>query len=173
LSLGAVAGLTALLQFEYLIAACRNNWEWLALGGVAALGWVGILMQPWQLKNASSSTQQFLLLIRASLLLAAIVTSTLIFIDGRYRDYPNLLFILPALALCFNTLCINGFPKFKDLPAPNMRPSFLLCWAALVLSTLCLLAEPNNFAAISWMLINVFLVFTFWLSQKNLQTQQN
>lgn len=154
--LGATAGIIALLQYDYLIAACRDTAEWLALGGVAVIGWVAILLLPWQVLKATVGTNAMIQISKYALIMAAIVSSYLIVVDGRYRDYPNLLFILPAMMLSL------GLMVSQTNPRNQWRINYLFCLLLFILSLLCLLKEPNNKAAIVWFGINCLMVLSIW-----------
>lgn len=163
-SLGALAGLTGLLQYDYLIAACRTHLEWLALGGVAALGWLVIINQPVDIASRTVSSKNLIKIAQYGLIIAAIVSSYLIYSDGRYRDYPNLIFALPIIALSLGVLAANTIPK------NTAKINYLLCALAISYALLCLLAEPNNYAAIIWFSLNCLMVISIWPRQKITQS---
>lgn len=156
-ALGASAGLIVLLQSDYLVTACRNLSEWFALGGVALVGWLVIAAQPWALNHIAmhqATRKDADILIRTGLLmliLASAVSGYLIFTDGRYRDFPNLLFILPAATLLIYRAC--GLGKIQ-----NFAYLVLSIFAA-VLAWMCLQLEPNNISAMFWLVIQSLLVF--------------
>jgi hypothetical protein len=154
--LGAASGLVAMLQFDYLIAACRNVTEWVALGGVAILGWLAVGVQPWHIADKSVNTTAFITSLKYVLIVAAMVSSYLIYTDGRYRDYPNLIFALPVLILSIGLMLSNSIPKNK------LRVNYLLSFLLLILALFCLLKEPNNQAAIAWFGINCLLALSNW-----------
>lgn len=159
-SLGAVSGLVILLQYDYLIAACRDATEWLALGGVALMGWLAILIQPWHIAKPSVSSNTIIQMVKYMLILAAIVSSYLIYVDGRYRDYPNLIFILPAIVFGLGLMLSHHMPKNQNWL------NYVLCPLLLILALLCLLKEPNNYAAITWLGINCLLAIGNWPRKK-------
>ena len=155
--LGASTGLIALLQWDYLVTACRDSLEWFALGGVALVGWLVIAAQPWAInkiamhqatrKDCDSLVRYGLII----LILASAISSYLIFTDGRYRDFPNLLFILPAAVLLIYRACgLSTIQNFAYL---------VLSIFAAVLAWLCLQLEPNNISAMFWLVIQGLLVF--------------
>lgn len=159
-SLGALAGLMSLLQYDYLIAACRDSLEWLALGGVAALGWLVVIHQPLYLASQSNLSTNIIKIAQYGLIIAAIVSSYLIYTDGRYRDFPNLIFALPVVVLSMGLLLANSMPKSVA------RVNYLLCALAFILALLCLLEEPSNYAAIIWFGLNCLMVVSHWPRQK-------
>lgn len=154
--LGATAGLIAMLQYDYLIAACRDAIEWVALGGVAVFGWFTIITIPWLVAKKSINTHVMIKTAHYALIIAAIIASYLIYVDGRYRDYPNLLFILPVVMLGIGLILSNHMPRNQS------RINYLFCALLFVLSLLCLIKEPNNEAAIVWFIINALMVLSGW-----------
>lgn len=162
-SLGAVTGLIALLQYDYLIAACRDNTEWFALGGAALLGWLVVLTQPWNTARPSVSSLTVLQISNYALAIGALTASYLIYVDGRYRDYPNLIFILPAIIFGLNLLLSQTNPKRQKWL------SYALCMSLLILALLCLLQESNNRAAIAWFVINCLMAVANWPYKKQLR----
>jgi exo-beta-1,3-glucanase (GH17 family) len=160
-ALGATAGLTALLQKEYLISACRDLPEWLALGGVALIGWIGLALLPTNLKASKILSRKILGVVLFSLMIASIISSWLIYTDGRYRDFPNLLIALPVLAIPVSLW-------FANHPIPRAKLMILPITIAIVLSGLALSLESNNQAAWVWAILSVFIALANWPSrQKN------
>jgi len=159
-ALGATAGLTALLQSEYIMSACRDLSEWLALGGVALVGWIGLGLLPLHLKSATQFSRKSISIVLFLLLISSIVSSWLIYTDGRYRDFPNLLFTLPVLAipasLWFNNSTIER-TKFTSLPSI----------IAIILAGLALSLEYNNHAAWAWALLSTIIALANWPSRYN------
>lgn len=154
--LGASAGLVAMLQWDYLFAACRNINEWLTLGSVALIGWLMVAAQPWAINNIAmhQATRkdcqwltQFGLI---ALVIAGFISSYLIFTDGRYRDFPTLLFMLPALTLVIQRAC--GFSSIQHYGY------LALSFFASVLAWMCLQLEPNNVSAMCWLALQVLLL---------------
>ena len=164
-SLGGLAGLVGLLQYDYLLAACRDNIEWLALGGLAIFGWLAIIIQPWHIGRQSVNTCSVIKVAQYGLMAAAIIASYLIYVDGRYRDYPNLIFALPVLVLSIGLLLGNCMPKVSS------RINYLLCTLVFILSLLCLLEEPNNHAAIVWFALSCLMAISNWPRLKLIKTE--
>ncbi len=164
-SVGGLAGLIGLVQYDYLIAACRDYSEWFALGGVATLGWLAVVIQPWHIARQSFSTYAIIKVAQYGLMVAAIISNYLIYVDGRYRDYPNLIFALPVLALSIGLWLSNGMPKTLS------RLNYLLCPLVFILSLLCLLEEPNNHAAIVWFALSCLMAVSTWPGLKHINTE--
>ncbi len=162
-SLGAAAGLFGLLQQEYLLAACRNQQEYLALGGIAAIGWVTLLAQPSYLFKDNRNTKTFIRFSAIALMLAAIVASYLLITDGRYRDFAIALYALPVLQI---SLAL-------ELTGRSIRYSFgpmkFLIVILMLLAIGCLYQEPNNYLAWVWLAINFMLAYVNWPKKPSLK----
>ena len=157
---GIVLGVSTWLQLQYLVSACRNILEWLALGGVALLGWLLVIGLVLRLCQPS---KQLALLLKAGVLalsIAAISASVLLIIDGRYRDFPISLYLLPILLLSFST-------AFLDI---DTRPPRWLSYALSVLLTAtalyCVYLETENISAYYWLGLSGLLVATLWPKSK-------
>jgi exo-beta-1,3-glucanase (GH17 family) len=167
--LGATAGLVGMLQYDYLIAASRDITESMTLFSVAVLGWLTIVAMPLYLSplrwaNQSVNVHAMIKFANYALIIAAIIASYLIFFDGRYRDYPNLLFILPAVVLSLGLMLSNKVLRIHS------RMNYLVCALLFILALLCLLKEPNNEATIAWFMINCLMVLTIWPRSKSMHT---
>ncbi len=155
-ALGASAGLVAMLQWDYLFAASRNVNEWLALGGVALIGWLVVAAQPWAINNIAmhQATRKDYQRLTQYGLIALVITnfvgSYLIFTDGRYRDFPILLFLLPAVTLLIQRAC--GSSNIQQYGY------FALSFVASILAWMCLQLEPNNISAMCWLVMQVLVL---------------
>lgn len=144
LPLGAGAGIMAYLQSGYLLDASRNVTEWLALGGTALIGWVALLALPAYLLGNSQGAAR---IIRAALWLlaaTALIASALLLFDGRYRDFPLSLYLLPALLLG-PVLLLSG-AALRGLS----RNHIVMTALAVILSLLLLWQEPHNLHLLGW-----------------------
>jgi len=159
-ALGALAGLNANLTIDYLIAACRDWIEWLALGGVAGLGMILILLQPWHISRPNQWMADKIQLIALIFMYAALVAGALIYLDGRYRDFPIVLFALPVLQM----VAIG----FERKHATSLRwltygvPSALTVMFALLIVE----KEIENNAALIWLGLSVLLAILHWPRQQ-------
>jgi len=85
----------------------------------------------------------------------SLVTSYLLFHDGRYRNFPNALFLFPALSLCLHHWLIKQpltIGKWRLLPI-----AISLLYAVLVISM-----EPDNVSALAWAGIVGLLALANW-----------
>lgn len=155
-SLGAIFGINTLLQVEYLLSACQNVQEWLALGGVAVIGGIAVIGLIWSVSNASAINNRLLLACATLLLLAALSASVLLIVDGRYRDFPISLYALPAIQLSL------GLYLLKHQVQPAIKIYCLLHALLIISAVYCLYLEPQNLLAIVWLCINGMIAFATW-----------
>lgn len=154
LPLGATAGLLAYLQLEYLIAACRDIYEWLALGGLAVAGWIGIFALPSIVIADNASAKKWASQSIWALGIGAFVCTALLLADGRYRDFPISLFLLPCLQLGF-VLKIIGM----HIGHPSMDYIKLIA-VLLIGNIIFLVIEPLNTDAWVWFALSLLLLAT-------------
>jgi exo-beta-1,3-glucanase (GH17 family) len=156
-ALGASSGFIAMLQWDYLFTACRNIEEWLALGGLALAGWLAVFVQPWAVNQIAlhqatrKDCQTLAKFCLMTLMITGFISSYLIFTDGRYRDFPILLFVLPAISLLIQRIC--------GLSAIQHYAYLVLGIFSSVLAWMCLQLEPNNLNAMYWLILQGALVF--------------
>lgn len=171
LLVGASSGLLILLHWEHAQIAYRNALEWTVLGAIAVMSallaptlalwsgdgipaagtaWRAMRRAPLQLSAA-----HWLGALRAILLFAAAVAALLLLIDPRYRDFPTLLYLLPASIFA-------SAASRQDRHGRDER----VC--AIVLA-LCAggrwLAEPANSQAIAWLLTGLALALPAMLGR--------
>jgi len=165
-ALGAVAGLVAVLHAEHAQRAYRDALEWSLLGGVAALAlmvplalarWaadtsIGSAAAAWArlraIPAALPAPPTVLALLRGVLLFAAAAAALLLFVDPRYRDFPTLLYLVPALA--FGTL---GWLQTGRHGAEERICAVVLAVAV----TGRWLSEPANPEAVGWLVTGLIL----------------
>ncbi len=155
---GALGGVVAVLHWEHAHLAYRDTLEWSVLGTVAALcaalplvlaRWHGeplpdaaraarLLRRPqgWRSKAA------LLGLLRALLLFAAAIAALLLWVDPRYRDFPTLLYLIPAV--------VFGVISWWN-PPPGRGERVCAIIIAFAVSARWL-SEPANPQAIGWLL---------------------
>ena len=160
---GAMGGLVAVLHWEHAHLAYRNALEWSVLGTVAALAgllplvltrWFGepvpctrraarILWHADRLRTKAASIG----MLRGLLLFAAAVAALLLWVDPRYRDFPVLLYLAPAVVLGVTGWWRNGTTHAERLCAAVLLFSALARWSS----------EPANPQAIAWALTGAAL----------------
>lgn len=174
-SLGVLTGATAYIQWDYLVAACRDLSEWLVLIGITVTGILAMLNMPTLLVRGQNRLGHSLLFI---LILAAMVTSFLLIpkmsfiprdielhpmigyliymMDGRYRNFPLALYALPALQFAI------GFALLGILHRTTFARYRRLNIIAIVAALLCLILEPLNTHALLWVGVVLLLAYASW-----------
>ena len=163
-ALGALAGLHTSFTIEYLIAACRDWIEWLALGGVAGLGSFIIFMQPWHMSRPSQWAIEKKQLAALIFVYAALVTGCLIYFDGRYRDFPNTLFALPVLQMITSGY-VRQYATNKRWLTHGVPSALVVMFAVLIVEK-----EIENNAAFIWLGLSILLAIVNWPIQQHKTT---
>ncbi len=140
---GIVAGLIGPLQFEYLTLACRSPTEWMALGGVAAAGWLGWALLPWFAQARAGGPMR---MAGRVLLFGLAFSGLLLAVDGRYRDFPFFLFLLPAVQFGLAA-------RWARLPRLPEAGLFVLI--AVAGSVAAWIADWRNPQALAWLALAV------------------
>lgn len=191
---GASAGLMALLQLGYLVIACRDAVEWIALGSLNLLGLFTLLAMPFiiakkqvnGLPNVCSKN-----MIRISLFiftLCAAITGLLLMpkawvlqplsqampalsgffynLDGRYRDFPLTIYLLPVLQLSIGL----WLAQLQKLVSTKSRIYHYLNVITLVTMVVFILSEPLNVQAYAWFALAILLAIISWPTRNRLNT---
>lgn len=160
---GALGGMVAVLHWEHAHLAYRDALEWSLLGGVAVLGallpltlarWYGepvpstglaarILRRGERLRSKAAS----LGMLRGLLLFAAAVAALLLWVDPRYRDFPTLLYLVPAVVLGVIGWWRTGTTRAEITLALVILIGVVARWSS----------EPANPQAIAWLLTGLAL----------------
>lgn len=160
---GALGGLVAVLHWEHAHLAYRDALEWSLLGGVAALAallpftlarWYGepipdtrsaarTLWRASRLRTKAASIG----MLRGLLLFAAATAALLLWVDPRYRDFPTLLYLVPAVVLGVTGWWRNGTTRGERTLALVILVGVLARWST----------EPANAQAIAWLLTGLAL----------------
>lgn len=190
-TLGASAGLMALLQTDYLMIACRDIWEWLALGGLNVIGVLTLLAIPVILARqktdrvqgksaehllrigltcfvASAAIAGMLLMPKALLLqpITYVIPSLSGFfynLDGRYRDFPLAITLLPVLQLSIGVWLL----QLTTLTHTTARWYRHLNVVALATMAIFLISEPLNIQAYAWTGLIILLAIASWPRNEN------
>jgi exo-beta-1,3-glucanase (GH17 family) len=151
-TLGAVTAGFAMLQIEYLLVASRNVVEWVALGSIAVAGWFTALLIPRIVIGRTTANLFSHQLVLIFLLNAVLVCNYLQLSDGRYRDFPLALYLLPALQLFF-------FTKFSGLlPRPSSRYESIIAVIGLLSAMVCVVLEIGSQVSFYW--LGIVTLFT-------------
>jgi exo-beta-1,3-glucanase (GH17 family) len=152
LPLGAVAGIMVYLQAGYLVDACRDIFEWLALGSTALVGWLGLLALPALVLNQNTTAKRWAGFSLWLLAATALIGSALLLFDGRYRDFPLSLYLLPALQFGL----LMKLAGMANIPQPRAFV-FMLALAA-IFSLALLWLEPLNLQLWIWLMLLLLLI---------------
>ena len=162
--LGGLTGVSCLLQYEYLFAACRTQQEWLMLGGLALLGLVVLLCIPAYVFNTNQAAKKFTQLSLLVFLLAALSANYLLIMDGRYRDFAVALYALPIIELSIGLALLKQHIKLK-FSVYRFLGILLIASAAF-----CLYKEPSNLLAIIWIALKSLLACAIWPKKRSTTT---
>jgi exo-beta-1,3-glucanase (GH17 family) len=193
-ALGASAGLMALLQLGYLVIACRDTVEWIALGSLNVLGILTLLAMPLILAKRQIANLPNVYgknMIRISLFiftLCAAITGLLLIpkawllqplsqamptlsgffynLDGRYRDFPLTIYLLPVLQLTIGL----WLAQLQTLANTRSRIYRYLNVVALITMGIFILSEPLNVQAYAWLALVVLLAIISWPRYSRLNT---
>ncbi len=175
---GALGGLVAVLHWEHAHLAYRDTLEWSLLGGVAALAallpltlarWYGEPIPDTRsaartLSSASGLRAKgaALGMLRGLLLFAAAVAALLLWVDPRYRDFPTLLYLVPAVVLGVTGWWRNGITRSERTLALVILLGVVARWST----------EPANAQAIGWLLAGLALALPVLLVRAHQHEQR-
>lgn len=158
--LGALAGMSTLLQSEYLLTACRTKNEWVALGGLALLGLVCLFSIPAYVFKANKTAKKISYLSLSIILLAALSANYLLITDGRYRDFAVCLYALPVLQLSI------GLQLLEHSLNPKYVAYRILSTLLFTSAAICLYKEPTNLLAIIWLILCSLIAWANWPTKR-------
>lgn len=185
-ALGASIGLMALLQLSYLVTACRDIFEWLALGGLNLLGIfttlaISIILMRQKNNGLADAHSKHIIQISLFFFVAGAALAGLLLmpkayilkpityvmpalsgffynLDGRYRDFPIAIYLLPALQLSIGLWLL----QLRNLAKMRSRMYRNLNTIALVTMGIFILSEPLNIQAYAWTGLVILLAVTTW-----------
>ena len=162
--IGATTGLIAVLHAEHALLAYFNLTHWVALGAVALAApitcvvltrWPGTPLAAadiaWQRVRGArldAEAADVLSALRGFLLFAAAIAALLLLITSRYRDFPSLLYLTPAVIYgVVGWLRGSAFSRAERICATLIAVCAIGRW----------LLEPANPQGIGWLLISLAL----------------
>src|SRR5690606_21231775 len=83
-------------------------YEWIILGGISMAGWIGIFAIPSLVLSGNEAAKNWIRISIWALGISAFICISLLLADGRYRDFPISLFLLPCMQFGF-ILLIAGY----------------------------------------------------------------
>lgn len=158
--LGSLVGIFTLIQLEYLLTACRNQSEWLALGGLCLIGLISLLSIPVYVSKNNQAAKQLIQISLTFILVAALIANYLLITDGRYRDFAISLYALPAIQLSIGLMLLKQ--NLKTSVSTYRLIGILLIGSA----GFCLFKEPNNVLAMLWLAICALIAWAVWPSKR-------
>lgn len=184
--LGAATGLMGMLQLEYLTIAARDIFEWVGLGALNLLGIFTLLALPVIFKRqetyglgdiysnnvirislfcfTAGATIAGLLLIPKAWVLQPLsqamphLSGFFYNLDGRYRDFPITIYLLPVLQLGIGL----GLVQLRALTQTQSPIYRYLNSIALGTMLLFIISEPLNIQAYAWFALVVLLAIVSW-----------
>lgn len=161
-SLGALVGIVGLLQWEYLLAACRDDMEWMALGGMVVAGWLTLIGTQLMLMERGKSPATYTMAKWLSypgliaLLIGMAIAGWLQMTDGRYRDFPLVIYALPVLQLSL------GMWIAEIRINPDRKILVIVSAVAMLTALIAVWREPDNLAALSWFGLTTLFTLAIW-----------
>jgi exo-beta-1,3-glucanase (GH17 family) len=169
---GFASGCALAWQLRQMLFACRDAWEWTealfacALALLSALWlarWIAVRMAG----VASLSLPRWL---RLGWLFALAFYGLLLVFDGRYRDFPLGLFLLPCAAFAL----IGWLSDRGEVVMPLLEERFLAAWLPLLAAIV--LVQEGGLTPVAWLWLGLNLLLALpvlfdWRSAR-LQSQQ-
>jgi len=153
--LGASVGVLSIIQLDYLSIAARDSIEWLALGGTTLLGVLITLSMPFLMHKPLNA--QLLNALHKALCLTAVsatIGSVLMVADGRYRDFPFTLYLLPVLQLSI------GLYLAKIKVSTENVMYYSLNGLSVATTSIFIVMEPHNPHGYFWLGIVLLIAYT-------------
>ena len=169
---GFASGCALAWQFRQMLFACRDAWEWTesliacALALLSAL-WLARWIAARMARIVPPSLPHWL---RPAWLFALAFYELLLVFDGRYRDFPLGLFLLP----CAGFALIGWLSDRREVAMPMLEERFLAAWLPLLAAIVLVQEGGLTPAAWLWLGLNLLLalpVLFDWRSAR-LQSQQ-
>ncbi len=171
---GVASGCALAWQVRQMLYACRDGWEWavsLVAGALALL--TALRLAVWIAARlagmaAPAAPPRWL---RLGWLFALAYYGLLLAVDGRYRDFPLGLFLLP----CLGYALLGWLDDRRTSSMPLLEERFLA--PSLPLLAAVVLVQEAGLTAVAWLWLGVNLllavpVLTDWQRARRLQAQQ-
>ena len=171
---GLASGAALAWQFRQMVFACRNLWEWaVSLAACLLALFTALRLARWIAARLAGATRPFLPgRLRLAWLLALVYYGLLLVFDGRYRDFPLGLFLLPCVGYCV----AGGLSDPCKRAMPRLEQRFLAAWLPLLGAIVVVQEAGLNPVAWLWLGLNLLLalpVLLDWRAARiRLQSQQ-
>ncbi len=171
---GVASGAALAWQFRQMLFACRDAWEWtVSLSACALALFTALRLARWIAARLSGTAHAFVPgWLRLGWLLGLAYYGLLLVFDGRYRDFPLGLFLLPSVgyALAHWLSC----PGRRSMP--RLEERFLAAWLPLLGVIVPVQEAGLNPVAWLWLGVNLLLALPVLLEWRGaricLQAQQ-
>ncbi|TAL88353.1 MAG: glycoside hydrolase family 17 [Rhodanobacter sp.] len=171
---GIASGGALAWQFRQMLLACRNLWEWtVALVACGLALFTALKLARWIAARLCGVTRLFVPgWLRLGWLFVLAYYGLLLVFDGRYRDFPLGLFLLP----CVGYALAGGLSDPRKRAMPRLEQCFLAAWLPL-LGVIVVVQEAGlNPVAWLWLGLNTLLALSVGLDWRGarlrLQSQQ-
>lgn len=147
---GAVVGLHAFLQWDYVTLAARNLAEQVALGGFVLLGWamIGMQLRHWLGLGRQSCLEQCALGLFG---FGLFVTSAGLAVDGRYLNFPLILVWMPIISLLISVMSLPANKTAEvSVPGSGFWLTVVMVLMSANMSVAVAMMEPGNLTAWWW-----------------------
>ncbi|MES2312009.1 MAG: glycoside hydrolase family 17 [Pseudomonadota bacterium] len=169
---GVASGCALAWQYRQMWYACGNLWEWtesFIACGVALL--TALLLARWIAARLAGVTPPSVSgWLRLGWLFALAFYGLLLAFNGRYRDFPLGLFMLPSVGYAL----VTWLSDRRDVAMPLLEERFLAAWLPLLAAIV--LVEENGITPVAWLWLglNVLLASSVLFDWRNarLQPQQ-
>lgn len=171
---GFASGCALAWQFRQMLFACRDPWEWtvsLLACALALLG--GLWMARWIAERMSGETPLALpRWLRFGGLFVLAFYGLLLVFDGRYRDFPLGLFMLP----CVGQALVGWLSERRELSMPWLEERFLAVVVPMLAAIV--LMQEAGLTPVAWLWLGMNLLIAlpvlreWWLGRLHLQSQQ-
>ncbi len=167
-TIGSLAGVNSMLQLDYLYSSSSNPEDFFFLGSVMIAGWAATLSLIWIICGKNHDFHSKVInYARFYLLITSISAGFLLLIDGRYRDFPIALYLLPGIVLSLS--------KYLDVLRVQFgrRLGSILCSLSVIFASLCFILEHKNVYTLLWIGITVLIAYSSWPNQLNNNSELN
>jgi exo-beta-1,3-glucanase (GH17 family) len=151
---GVASGCALAWQYRQMGFACRDGWEWTVSSLACALAlYTALLLARWIAARLSGAMLPALpRWLRAGWLFALAFYGLLLAFDGRYRDFPLGLFLLP----CAGFALLGWLTDRRERLKPWLEECFLAAWLPLLAAAV--LVQENGITPVAWLWLGMNLL---------------
>jgi glucan 1,3-beta-glucosidase len=161
-------------QYRQMLYACRDGWEWMVSGAACLAAWLTALWLSRAVATRLAGTATVLeppAWLRLAWLFALAYYGLLLVVDGRYRDFPLGLFLLP----CAGYALLGWLSDRRKLLMPLLEERFLALGLPLLAAVVLVQEAGLTPVAWLWLVVNLLLavpVLVDWRAAARLQAEQ-